>query len=321
MPTPESTVHPIHFEDYDPRDFERLVFAFLLRTGSWQTLDWYGQLGADLGRDIWGVRDGDGSRKQTFCVQCANRRRVPLAKVRHDIDCIALGPNGAPDRFILATGGAVSARLRDAVKTYAAQKQIQTCEIWTGPEFEERLHQGAESLLNRFVRGEPFPDAPSDIRALVESIAADTDEEIVALMAGLFDRPAFYTPFHHESSIPAFKKAITDTIEALNTGVHRLRDGTEIRRIPSRHQVKSSHLKESLAQIERTLCELRAQYDTFIKTRDVRPCGCNVPDCPVFMVSPQAARELDRLRMRVLNAFHVVYPPFRVRVGWDFDDR
>ena len=45
-------------------------------------------------------------------------------------------------------------------------------------------------------------------------------------MAECFDRPAFDTPFRDESNVPDFKKAITDTIEALNTGIHRLRDGT-----------------------------------------------------------------------------------------------
>ena len=73
MPKPASTVHRIHFEDHDPRDFERLVFAYLLRTDRWVMLDWYGQVGSDLGRDIWGVRDRDDRRKHTVCIQCANR--------------------------------------------------------------------------------------------------------------------------------------------------------------------------------------------------------------------------------------------------------
>ncbi len=190
----------------------------------------------------------------------------------------------------------MSAKLRDAVKNYAKQKQIPACETWSGPEFEGRLRKNAESLLKRFVQGEAFPDAPTKIVQLLESVTSENDDEILALMASLFDRPAFYTPFKSESSIPAFKKAITDTIEALNTGVHRLRDGTEIRRIPSRHSVKSLSLKDSLRDIEQMLCVLRSRYDEFLKIGYVRPCGCDVPDCPVFMVSPMAAREMDRLR-------------------------
>jgi hypothetical protein len=135
-------------------------------------------------------------------------------------------------------------------------------------------------------------------------------------MTGLFDRPAFYTPFRQESSIPAFKKAITDTIEALNTGVHRLRDGTKIRRIPSRHAIQSAETKKMLSQIERMLGELRAKYDEGIKKGDIRPCGCNDPNCPIFFVSHRAAREMDRLREEILETFRRLYPAFDVKLGW-----
>ena len=152
---------------------------------------------------------------------------------------------------------------------------------------------------------------------MVQSLSASSDDEILALMAGLFDRPAFYTPFHSESSIPAFKKAITDTIEALNTGVHRLRDGTEIRRIPSRHQVKRPEIREKLAEIERMLCALRAKYDELLRTGDLHPCGCDQPECPVFMVSPRGAFEMDHLRRCILREFGAIYPTFGLRFGFD----
>ena len=312
MQTPASTVHPIHFEDHNSRDFERLVFAYLLRTDSWQSLEWYGQVGSDLGRDIWGVRDKDAARKPTVCIQCANRRRVPFTKVSHDIDAAASGSNGVPDEFLLVTGGIVSAELRDKIKKHAASK-VGICDVWSGPEFEERLRAEAESLLKRFVEGVPFPDTPAEVAALVSSLSPASDDEILALMAGVFDRPAFCTPFQSESSIPAFKKAITDTIEALNTGVHRLRDGTEIRRIPSRHQLRSPATREVLARIERMLAELRARYDEFIRSGDVRPCGCTDTDCSVFMVSSRAAREMDVLREQILETFRHAYAPFDVR--------
>ncbi len=34
---------------------ERPVFAYRARTEKWKSLEWYGQAGSDLGRDIWGV--------------------------------------------------------------------------------------------------------------------------------------------------------------------------------------------------------------------------------------------------------------------------
>lgn len=318
MKKPESTLHPVHFEDYDSRDFERLVFAYLLRTDRWRTLEWYGQVGSDLGRDIWGFRDHDYWRKQTVCIQCANRKHVPFTKVCRDIDKATAGPNGLPEEFLLVTSGSVSADLRDKIKKYASGRKIAHCQIWSGVEFEERLRANAESLLKRFVEGEAFPDTPKELGALVQSLNPANDQEILSLMAGLFDRPAFYTPFNSESSIPAFKKAITDTIEALNTGIHRLRDGTEIRRIPSRQQISSPKIKQALADVEKMLCELRARYDEFVKTRDIRPCGCTDPDCPTFMISGHAATEMDMLRERILHAFGRIYRPFNVRLGFYF---
>jgi hypothetical protein len=314
---PNRTVQPVHFEDFDGHQFECLVFAYLLRTDNWLTIEWYGQTGGDSGRDIWGVRDRDGyPQGQKTCIQCSNQKSLTYKKVQEDLAKILNGPNGKPDVFIIVAGGTVSATLRDKTKRLCEQKQVYASEIWSGKEFEERLRAKAESLLKRFVAGEEFPDVPADLRDFAKTISPQSDNEILALLAELFERPVFYTPFHQESSIPAFKKAITDTIEAFNTGVHRLRDGTEIRRIPSRHAIKSAETKRGLSHIERMLGELRAKYDEGIKAGEIRTCGCNNPDCPVFFVSPRAADEMDRLREAILETFQKLYSAFDVRLGW-----
>ena len=59
MRIPATSVQPIHFEDFDGSQFERLVFAYHWRSEDWRSLEWYGQTGSDLGRDIWGVRDNE----------------------------------------------------------------------------------------------------------------------------------------------------------------------------------------------------------------------------------------------------------------------
>lgn len=318
---PSRTVQPVHFEDFDGHQFERLVFAYMLRTDKWLSLEWYGQTGSDSGRDIWGVRERDGHPQgQKVCIQCANRKSLAHKKVQEDFEKILRGPNGKPDAFVVVAGGAVSAGLRDTMKKLCEQKQVYTSEIWSGNELEERLRAKAESLLKRFIAGEEFPDSPADLRNFAQATTPQSDDEILALMAGLFDRPAFYTPFHQESSIPAFKKAITDTIEALNTGIHRLRDGTEIRRIPSRHAIQSQETKRALAQIERMLGELRAKYEEYVKNGNIRPCGCDAPDCSVFFVSSRAAIEMDRLREGILEAFRSLCPAFDVKLGWRHGD-
>ena len=196
------------------------------------------------------------------------------------------GLNGKPDVFIIVAGGTVSATLRDKTKRLCEQKQVYASEIWSGKEFEERLRAKAESLLKRFVAGEEFPDVPADLRDFAKTISPQSDNEILALLAELFERPAFYTPFHQESSIPAFKKAITDTIEALNTGIHRLRDGTEIRRIHSRHAIKSAETKRGLSHIEQMLGELRAKYDEGIKAGEIRPVAAIIQIALSFLSLP-----------------------------------
>lgn len=314
---PATTVHRIHFDDFSGVDFERLVFAFLLRTNDWLSLDWYGQTGSDSGRDIFGVRENDRFPKgQKVCALCANWQKLTKAKAKSDLEKLKANPSGLPDKCIVISGGVVSAQLRDAIKAEAANVAIHDCEVWSGPEFGERLREKAESLLKRFVGGEHFPDSPNELRQFVGSVQAGTDDERLALMSSLFDRPAFYTPFHQESSVPAFKKAITDTIEALGTGVHRLRDGTEIRRIPSRHEITLPAIRTALAGIEKSLAKLRATYDGFVRTGEVRPCGCSEQDCPIFQVSHSAMRQMDDLRSEILESFRKIYPKFDVRLGF-----
>src|SRR5437588_2681064 len=74
---PAATIRPVHFDDFSGNEFERLVFAYQLRMGKWRSLEWYGQSGSDLGRDIWGEREDGG----TLCVQCVNRKIFTATKV------------------------------------------------------------------------------------------------------------------------------------------------------------------------------------------------------------------------------------------------
>lgn len=312
---PNKMVQPIHFEDFDGHQFERLVYAYFLRTDNWLSLDWYGQVGRDSGRDIWGIRCRDNyPNGQSICVQCTNRQSLTYAKIESDLENTLKGQNGKPDVFIVITGGKVSAGVRDKLKELFTQKELRETEIWSGNEFEERLRANAESLLLRFVGGEEFPDTAHSLRDFVQETRPQSDEEILALMASIFDRPAFTTPFMQESSIPAFKIAITDTIESLNTGIHRLRDGTEIRRIPSRHALQSQEAKSKLSQIVDMLVQLRAIYDENVKSGNIRSCSCGNVDCSVFFISPKAAREMDTLRVCILDAFRNIYPSFQVKL-------
>lgn len=300
---PEVAVLPIHFEDRSGTEFERLCFAYLLRAFDWKTIDWYGQLGCDAGRDIWAVRQTG----ETECFQCANHRALKFKKAEEDLAKVIAGPSGLPTKFTLITGGKVSAEMKAKVVAHAIAVGIREAEVWSGPEFEERLRRDEPLLVRRFVESVAFPETADSLRAM--SLDGEVgDDEILALMAECFDRPAFTTEFRSESSIPDFKKAITDTIEALNTGVRRLRDGTEIGRIPRKGQIRDSGKREVVSRVVELLVELRARFDEFVASGDLKPCGCDNPECPVYLIRPRAAHVMDDLRERILHEFARVVP-------------
>jgi hypothetical protein len=311
MSNPAAYIQPIHFEDFDGAQFERLVFAHHWRTDDWRSLEWYGQTGSDLGRDIWGVRENEAHQQESVCIQCVNRKQLTFAKAEKDIAKVLKALNGVPYRFRIVAQCKISATLRDRIKTHVTSLGVRECDTWSGSEFEEYLRKDAESLLKRFVEGEPFPDAPEGLRKLAQSARPLNDDEVLAAFAKVFDRPAFYTPIHQESNLGDFKQAITDTIQALGTGIWKARDGHLIDRIPSRHQLNSDALRMKIQTVEKALSRLRAKYDEMIRSGVLRRCGCDNPSSVYFFNPYDAAHELERLRHEVLSTFREAYPAFR----------
>jgi len=305
----EKTVLPLHFEDRSGTEFERLVFAYALRQRAWESIEWLGQTGGDGGRDIWGV-----SQKQTYCYQCANYRHLILTKITDDIDKLIQSGN-IPQNYIVVCGGTVSSTLRTKIRNYAGQSGISITEIWSGVEFEERLRQNSPELIRRFAEGEPFPDDPAQLIQSANFNGAKNDEELLDLFFESFDRPAFTTRFRNESSIPDFEKAITDTIEVLNTGIHRLRDGTLIRKIPSRHQIKNAALKNELAEITKLVIQLRDTFNKLKKQNEIRPCGCGDDDCPIWMLTDRACDEMDHIRQTIFRRIRSIRPSFTLHLA------
>lgn len=310
MPLPAKYVQPVHFEDFDGAQFERLVFAYHARTEKWQSLEWYGQVGSDLGRDIWGIRGKVNGGTETVCVQCVNRGRLTFAKAEADLVKVLKAGNGTPQRFRLVTRSAVSAKMRSKIKGHVLSRGVRDCDIWSGTEFEEFLRRDTESLLKRFIEGETFPDAAPDLLNFAQADGAMTDDDALSMMAKLFDRPAFYTPIHQESNLGDFKQAITDTIQALGTGIWKARDGQLIARIPSRQQLKDEALRKKIQAVEKALAKLRARFDELVRSGIVQHCGCNKPDCPVYSMSSEAAHELEHLRRDALRLFSRAHQGF-----------
>jgi hypothetical protein len=305
----EVTVLPIHFEDRSGAEFERLSFAYLLRIKHWKYIDWYGQLGKDRGRDIYGTIETDEKAERIYVYQCANHQKIALKKAKEDIEKILKGPKTMPDSFILIVGGRISGNLKDKIIDFAKSKGIYGCEVWSGIEFEERLRRDTPDLIKRFVEGVPFPETAKELKSFVFNDDF-SDIDILQQFSTCFDRPAFRTRFWQESSLPAFKKAITDTIEALNTGIYRLRDGTIIKRIKSVHAIKNPEVKATIKEIIKELEKLRYNYDKLLRNGEIKLCGCNKPECPVHYMSDKACRVMDDLRFNILIKFKEIYPEF-----------
>lgn len=304
----------IHFEDFDGVDFERLVFAHLLRAG-WSDLAWFGQTGSDLGRDIIGQEPVTGGWRRTV-VQCVNRASLTKSKTERDMERAAQAPSGIPQAMRFICRSNVSSERRDQVRTTGARLGIAYADVWSGVEFEEHLRRDGEQLLKRFVEGVVFPDDPQDLRRLVDDHPELSDADMLTALAAVLDRPALRTPFMIETQLPAFEQAIGDTIEAFNTGLWRARDGSEIRRVPSRHHIRSVATRRVLDSVVASLDEVRRAFQRGLASGDIRPCGCSDAGCHMFEISSVAARALDAARLTALSQFASVHPAFQVRVGW-----
>jgi len=134
-------------------------------------VEWLGQSGGDGGTDILAKNAEDDSH----LFLCANySKRLTFEKVRKDVAKVAAQPPTKLKCVTIIAGAKVSAKLRKKAKTEVISKlQIKESEVWSGPEFEERLRAGAQDLLQRFVRGDPFPEQPEDLRLLAASSVED----------------------------------------------------------------------------------------------------------------------------------------------------
>jgi len=295
------TVHPINFSNLSGHEFERLVFATILRMHAWHTLDWFGQAGGDEGRDIVGTRDDDYGNKVTVVVACANWKSFTSTKGKTDIDKFVNSLPALPHEIILVTGESVSGAIKEKCQKHATSKGIAVAQVWSGPEFEEHLRFHAASVLQRFFQGNTLPDDPVDLRTFVQDLDPSTEREAGELVARLFKRPAFSTPIRRESSLPAFRQAIGDTIGALNTGIWRDREGAIISRITPSHSFPSSEVRDALAKSVNALNILRMTFDDGLRTNSIRPHDCGQADCPTFIIDLKCCDRLESTRSEVLR--------------------
>jgi len=298
------TVSSVHFEDFGGSNFERLVLAYHIRTEPCFDFEWYGLVGKDKGRDIIGAGQIPDTKKQVYLIACANWQEFTTAKATSDLDACISSPHGCPNKVRFVTGSPkVSAAMRDDIKTYCKNKNIMECQVWSGPDLEEHIRANAESLLKRFHDGEEFPDAKDDLRQLAYEIPPTSDAEAVSLISCAFDRRAFKDEIHRESSILAFRQAIEDTYCVLQTGIWQTRAGVLIARLPSKHAISDPTTKRYLNDCAGHLERLMQLYDAGVRNKEINPCICDAPDCPVFTITEAASREIEEERRQVLTSF------------------
>lgn len=160
---------------------------------------------------------------------------------------------------------------------------------------------------------EKRPELKAELKHLGLEPSQLTNDEIIAKIAELFDRPAFCTPFQQEHWIPSFEKAIDDTIEALNTGARCTTRGRKLRRVPTRHELKGAAAKKTFAGIVDTLVKLRAKFDYHLQNGGIQQMVKD-PDRSGYLISSVAASDMDRLRRKILKDFKGIYPDFLVEL-------
>lgn len=141
----------------------------------------------------------------------------------------------------------------------------------------------------------------TELLAFVAQTLPPPDDEIVAALMYALDRPAFRTPFQYESSLSRFHDAIAETIDTLNTGKFRGRQ------ISSKYQIRDLALRSEVDQIVTGLVALRAAFDKFLRTGNIRQC-CDDPKCSVYLIDDVAARDMDRRRHALLERAHRLHP-------------
>lgn len=293
--------HPIHFEDYSGQQFERLCFAYLLRRPDFLSVDWYGQLGRDRGRDII-CEHLDGS---THIYQCANYRKLPKRKVIEDLQKLAKAHRSKDAKFCLIVACSLSSQMKDDISILARKAGFFSCQTWSGSEFEERLRRDAPDLLLRFTQGVLFPELPQELASFSADAGNLTDEAIIRALTIAFDRPAYKTPFQIESSLPRFRTAIGETIATLNTGMT-----PSGKVLPSKNNLTDISKRKAIDKLVEHLVALRAAFEDLLREGEIKHCNCGQEDCSTFMMTNLATREMDERRRIILAEVHRLNPEF-----------
>jgi tetratricopeptide (TPR) repeat protein len=146
-----STRHILPFGELSPSQFERLCFWLVAREG-YLDLEYYGEAGADRGRDVIGHRLADDGGQELWVFQCKRYGRIRSGDLKAEVDKIRVIPSdcpgGSPEGIVFVTSATVSARTRDDVKRYCSSQGLQ-CKFWARAELDH-LAKKYDDVLEEF---------------------------------------------------------------------------------------------------------------------------------------------------------------------------
>lgn len=223
-------------------------------------------------------------------IQCVNRRQMTFAKAEKDIAKVLKAPNGVPYRFRIAAQCKISAALRDRIKKHVKSLGVQECDTWSGPEFEGFLRKDAESLPKRFVEGEPFPDAPEDLRNRPNPRNRLSTMRCSQHLLRFLIVPLFTHRSTRKASWAISNRPSPTPFRLWAPASGRPATGYVIDCIPSRHQLKIDALRTEIQAVDKALSRLRAKYDGMIKSGGLRRCAGDNPSGSAYFFNSMTTK-------------------------------
>jgi hypothetical protein len=151
-----------------------------------------------------------------------------------------------------------------------------------------------------------------------QSTVDPVDQNILELVERLFGRSAYKTSINDEEG-QKFRKAISDTIKGLNTGIWQTREDQVIDTFHSRFDAKDLKLKSALEDVAHQLGVLRSQFDHLVVdhqiTREKDDHAGFERWC--WHYTPRAQHLLQELRSNILTQVEQICPSFRRRMEED----
>ncbi len=102
-----------------------------------------------------------------------------------------------------------------------------------------------------------------------QDIFGQSDRDTLNLLRMFLDRPAIHQPFDLEGNMADFLKAITDVIQALNTGIIETRQGVEICRTKPRSMLSNPKWMEKLDLITSRFEDLRTRFEIAVRNNEL----------------------------------------------------